>query len=222
MQSATPVLIEAIVDERERPALIAASEQLGKCLGFASAGAVQTRIAIRETIAHIDLCGRPSIVVASLLPEVERTDEPIALTQARWQSDLSALRGRGAEPVFVCTVFRWIARTSNPDQPDARLWTMERIRRLNLLAAELSHDLGVSIIDIDRVFAHFGARTLETDYRLVGAAATEIAAHVIASTILAVGFGDVIPAEVQERARKLQGGMREIAGLVTYRLSQRR
>jgi hypothetical protein len=43
---------------------------------------------------------------------------------------------------------------------------LERIRRLNLMAAELSQATGANVIDIDGVLAFIGALPLGTDYLL--------------------------------------------------------
>ena len=134
---------------------------------------------------------KPAICIVSLLREVEgrRADRSasnvaFAMSSARWRTangclslhDFSRLRRRCAK--------------------------LERIRRLNLLAVELSHDLDAGVIDFDRQFADIGAQVLETSYRLEGAAAREIAAYVIVKTLLAAGaFDDHVPPETIEQAR---------------------
>jgi hypothetical protein len=213
MSGTSPLLIEAVVDDVERPALVAASEQLGECLGAATGGPWPIRLSFRGSAAEIDVPSRPTIVVMSLLPEVAGNTEPLAQTEARWREHLVSLVAAGIPCVLICTVFRHVPENE-------RLLAIERIRRLNLLAAELSHDTGVGVVDIDRVFAFLGARALQTDYRLGGPMAAEIAAHTIVSIILAAGLDDFIPPDVQERARKYQGNLREIGALVRRRLKR--
>jgi hypothetical protein len=109
---------------------------------------------------------------------------------------------RGGLLAFVCTVFRYVTNMPEPGTPTARAKTVERIRLLNLLAMQLSHDTGVNVIDIDAALAHVGARRMRTDYRLAGPMGAEIAAYTMVLTILAVGLDNIVPPEIQERAWK--------------------
>jgi hypothetical protein len=122
------------------------------------------------------------ISIASLLRDVE-SGEP-----------LEGVRSRLCDvpPSFVCTVFRACEGDAGK---------LERIRRLNVLAAEISHETGCGVIDFDRMFGDIGARTLQTDYRLGGNIAREIAAYTIVRTILAAGLDDLIPDAHLTRAR---------------------
>ena len=218
MESPTPVLIAAVVDDAERPALVAASEQLSECLSATSGVRWPVGIRLLDSIADIQ---KPTVIITSLLPEVARADEPISMTEARWRRDLSKLMKLAVSSVFVCTVFRSVANKPKPGQPDARSRTLERIRLLNLLAAQLSHDTGINVIDIDSIFAHIGARHMQTDYCLGGAVAAEVAAYTIVVGILAIGLDDIIPPDVQERAREYQGDFLRINDIVSRRLKQR-
>jgi hypothetical protein len=213
MSVAAPLLIEAVVHDVERPALVAASEQLEECLGTATDGAWPIRLSFRGSAAEVDGPSRPTIVVLSLLPEVAGNDEPLSRTEARWRERLASLAGAGIPCVLICTIFRHVPENE-------RSLTIERIRRLNLLAAELSHDTGVGVADIDRVLAFLGGRALQTDYRLGGPMAAEVAAYTIVASILAAGLDDFIPPDVQDRARKYQGSIREIGALVRRRLKR--
>jgi hypothetical protein len=221
MESPVPLLIEAVLDEAERPALTATKEQLEECLGTAAGIRWPIRLVFRESVSAIDWSERPTVVLASFLPMVARRGEPISSIEARWRTDFGALMERAVPAVFVCTVFRYVANEAINGSPDMRLLTVERIRRLNLLAAELSHDVGISVIDFDRVFAHFGARALRTDFRLAGAVAAEVAAHTTVSSILAAGLDDFIPPDVQERAKAAHGGLGRIDALIAHRLEWR-
>ena len=93
------------------------------------------------------------VVILSLLPKSSAT-RPIC-------RDRGAL-ARASEPTWSGPARRcWSARSFATSRTGGRaeaVRDLERIRRLNRMAAELSHDLGVSVIDIDRAFAHIGGR----------------------------------------------------------------
>jgi hypothetical protein len=212
MTSPAPLLIEAIVHKTERPALVAASKQLADCLAAAADGTWPIELRFRESVPPTGLRDGRAVVVTSLLLEIPGRDEPLPQTEARWRDQLLSLMETSDLSAVICTVFRHVAdRESSP--------ITERIRRLNLIAAELSHDTGAGVVDIDRVFSYFGARQLQTDYRLGGALAAEVAGRTVASGILAAGLDDLIPPDIQERARKLLGTMREISSLIKHRLT---
>jgi hypothetical protein len=221
MSSPGPIHIEAVVDDAEHPALVAAAEQLGECLNAASENRHEVRLHFSPSLEAIAVREPATVVIASLLPEVAR-DEPMSSIEARWRTQLSSLPASPALSVFLCTVFRHVPRDAPQQHPDGRAATTERIRRLNLLAAELSHDTGAGIVDIDRAFAHLGARALKTDYRLSGAVAAEVAAHTIVRSMLSVGLDDAVAPEVQERALQFQGALWQIGGLLSRRLAQSR
>ena len=99
--------------------------------------------------------------------------------------------------IVLCTVLRCVVANGDRDE---LMGPLERIRRLNLLAINLSHDLGVAIADIDQMLAHVGARRARTDCRLGGAAAPEIAAYAIVRRLLTLGVDSLIPPAIAERA----------------------
>jgi hypothetical protein len=208
-----PIMIEAEVAETERPAILAGAQQLAEALAAATGAEwpIQLRFWAPGEAAATSAPG--AVLVLSLLPEVAR-DEPFAETDSRWRTRLADLV-MGSAPVLLCTVFRHVAERREPDGPDI----VERIRRLNRMAAELSHDFGVSIVDIDRAFAHIGGRTLQTDYRLGGRLAAEVGGHSLAWSFLALGLDDLIPPEVQDRARDFEGSLQRINTLVSRRLA---
>jgi hypothetical protein len=210
--------IEALVDPVEKPGLIAAAEQLSDHLGAAAQDSPwRVRLNFRPMGSAVPLAPTTSVAVVSLLPEAGRTGELISETEARWRSYLSLLKASGA-PVFVCTVFRHVA---DRDIPGVVSPVLERIRRLNLMAADLSHDLDVAVIDIDRAFAHIGGRRLQTDYRLSGVMAAEVAGHTIAWSLLSSGLDDVVDPALQERAKAILGDLQQIDALIGRRLAQR-
>ena len=221
MNAPVPLRIDAVVDDAERPALVAATEQLRECLHAGSGSAWPVAVRFLDALAAIAARDRPTIVVASLLPELARDSEPLAATEARWREQLSRLVDMGVPAILVCTVFRHVAAPGSDRRPDSRPATRERIRRLNLLAIELSHDTGVGIVDVDRVFAHLGARELATDHRLSGRVAAEVAAASIVASIVGHGLDDIVSPQVQEHAQKFQGTLWDIGRLVDRRLAQR-
>jgi hypothetical protein len=110
--------------------------------------------------------------------------------------------------VFLCTLFRHVPPFSEAEGGEARrLWLRQRIRRLNLLATDLSYSTGINIIDLDRTLAHLGAGPLQTDVRLGGERATAAAADTICGALLAAGLDDVVPEALLNRSQKLHGGL---------------
>jgi hypothetical protein len=199
-----PLLIQAVVSKAERAALVAAFEQLCECLGAASGIAWPVKLDFRPSLSAVDLSA--TIVIASLMPELARDDEPVPQIVRRWRENVSPLIAATIPAVFVCTVFRCIANYPVLSRPE-ELTLIERIRRLNLVVVELSHETGAMVIDIDRIFAHLGARALRTNYLLNGPEAAEVAGHAIVSNILSAGLDDFIPFEVQQRAKQFQGDL---------------
>lgn len=214
--SPVPLRIDAVVAASERPALEAAAEQLRECLSAAADNPWPVDLRFRDALTAIDAHDPPVIVIASLLPELARGSEPPAATEARWREQLSALKAMAITAILLCTVFRHVTDPA----PDSRQLTRERIRRLNLLAIELSHDTGATVVDFDRVFAHLGARPLATDHTLTGRVAAEVAAHALVANILDAGLDDIVPAEVQARAHEFQGTLAYINKLVERRMAQ--
>jgi hypothetical protein len=143
--------------------------------------------------------GDAAIMVTSFLPELGEIKEPWPRTEQRLRTAYTALCQRGA-PVFICTVLRHVG---GDEEPDAAAALRIRIRRLNLLAAEISHEAGAYVIDLDRVLADIGARRLQTDYRLAGNTAVEMAGHFIALTLIDNAFDAVVPFEVQDAAKSI-------------------
>jgi hypothetical protein len=206
-------MIEAEAGEPERPAILAGAQQLSEALAAATGAEWPIQLRFWGPGEAPPTWAPGAVVVVSLLPEAA-SDEPFAETEARWRGRLTELTS-GTAPVLLCTIFRHVAERRGPDGPRI----VERIRRLNRMTIELSHDFGVSVVDIDRAFAHIGGRTLQTDYRLSGRIAAEVAGQSLVWTLLALGLDDVIPPEVQDRARAFEGGLQQINALVSRRLT---
>lgn len=181
------MMIAATVTDNEGRALAVAVEQLRGLLAQASQ---------RDWTIECDLSGtanNPEICIVSLLPDLE-SGESIDRIRERLRKRLNESIGTGAT-ALICTIFR----ACDEDPPK-----LERIRRLNMLAPELSHDLDAGVIDLDRTLSDIGAQRLQTDYRLDGPRAREVSAYAIVKALLAVGLDDRIPDEIVERARSLQ------------------
>lgn len=207
----TSLRIDAVIGETERPSFVAACERLRKCLSAASDSEWTIQSSIAKSVEDLKVAAPPSSILLSLLPDAERTEEPFDQTEARWRADLSSLARIPGAKVFLVTVFRHL-----PDRAGSRQSQriLERIRRLNRMATELSHDFETAVIDIDRIFAHIGARTVAADYRLGNGLAADVAAHAMVWSMLQGGLDDLIPHGVQEQAKKLHGDMRAIVKLI--------
>ena len=156
----------------------------------------------------------PDVFIAALLPELGRSPEAPEATESRWRDHLSLLQDTGAT-VFVCTIYRHIGGIADPDQRRA---VLERVRRLNLLAVNLSHSLGVGVIDLDRAFAERGTDTLKTDHRLEGRIAAELTGHTVLSALLSMGLDTALEPGLQEAIRARIGGSLEVLDYLRRRL----
>jgi hypothetical protein len=178
----------------ERAAVDGACGNIVRALGEASG--TPWKCDCRFVAGHADLQNAHvgSILVTSLVLEVD-TPEPWTDVEQRLRGIYTGLCAR-RDPVFICTVLRHTGVTE-PHGSRRRI----RIRRLNLLAAEISREHGAFVIDIDRQLADVGARRLATDYRLQGAAAADIAGNAIAMEIILNGLDNLASVDVQDRAR---------------------
>jgi hypothetical protein len=187
--------IHAVVtSEAERRAVRHATELLARSLSLAS----KTLWTLRFTFAGPGPAAGPSIIITSLLHEAALTDEPWSACEARLRLLYQELCGDPARSVYICTLLRHI----DPALA-GREEILRRIRRLNLLAMNLSRELGLMVVDIDRDLAHAGARNLQTDYRLQGKYAALFAGKSMAMTMLLAGLDDFVPFETQEAARRI-------------------
>lgn len=196
MSDKKPIAIEAFVAESERAAVQSAAAAIRRALSQAGGDAIECDCAFHPaTDAPRPQPGAAAVIV-SLLPELKNNDP--------WPDAEQRLRARFVEwcghdvPVFVCTILRHVRDDESAEAAGALI---VRIRRLNLLAAEISRESGAFVVDIDRALADIGARRLQTDYRLEGDAAVAIAGHLIAATVLNNALDDFIPYEALEAAR---------------------
>lgn len=203
MTDAQPIRIQAVVEASEEAAVRQAADLLAASLAQAGGVAYFVECDFAAGLDKLDKLDRaPSgaILVASLLGEAANLDEPWPQTEQRLRATYRTLAEDGRFTVFLCTVLRHVPADGAPERAMARL---VRIRRLNLLAAELSQESGIFIIDIDRDLADIGARALHTDWRLDGQYAAGVAAKAIVLTLLSAGLDAAVPIEVQEAARTI-------------------
>ncbi|GBQ87149.1 hypothetical protein AA13595_2087 [Gluconacetobacter johannae DSM 13595] len=139
-----------------------------------------------------------TIRIASLTPELDQLDTPWSEVEARLRQNYAALCDSG-DTVLVTTIFRHIGAQRDPDRAEALL---VRIRRLNLLATELSRAYGLFVVDLDRIFSDVGAVRVLTDYGLDGQAAAELAGHALALGIVDNALDAALPFEAQERVKR--------------------
>jgi hypothetical protein len=196
-----PIGVDAVLGEGERDALIDATVDLRQCLSEACGSDFPIAVRFFSRLSEIQPASLPRLVATSLLLEMTEPEDPLADVEKRLRESLSRIASDGYSKLFVCTVFRRIRRKNAViDSGESRI---ERIRRLNLLAAQLSHELNINIIDFDRSFAHRGGRVLDVDFRLEGPAAVFTARHAILSTFFAAGLDDFCSPELQNKAKQL-------------------
>jgi hypothetical protein len=192
--NATPIPIVAMVSMAERAAVDGACGKIIRALGEASGTPWKCDCRFVQDHADLQNAHAGSILVTSLVLEVD-APEPWTDVEQRLRRIYAGLCDRG-DPIFICTVLRHTG-AAEPDASRRRI----RIRRLNLLAAEISREHGAFVIDIDRLLADVGARRLGTDYRLQGAAAADWAGNAIAMEIILNGLDALASVDVQDRAR---------------------
>ena len=191
-----PLDMVALVTPGEHDTILAAAHRLSRCLGDdGSAGwPVRLRFVASDSAPNVPPAPPGTLLVTSLRAALDTGDVPLADVAERWRARIE--RERPSGPVLLCTLFRHVANRS------AGPVLAERIRRLNLLALELSRTAGIEIVDIDRLFALAGARTLDTDHRGQGRRAAALAAHAIVAAALAAGLGPAVPEPRQALARQ--------------------
>ena len=177
-------------------------------IGASSGIPLEIQMAYGPAIDAVVTAGRYRITIISFRSAVHPANLAVKFSDvaAYWRPRIATLRSKSASPVFLSTIFQHIDRGSDPDDPALRPARLERIRRINLFAAEISNATGAYVIDIDRALARLGARTMETDYTLKGHKGTAIAADLVAMAILEAGLDDIIPPDLLASARQAYGG----------------
>jgi hypothetical protein len=180
------ILLQAAVGAEEARAVRRAAELIGSSLE----GAIDVEVSILDGVEAMAVTAPPRLLVTSLLGDAEDPVEPWADCERRVRDRYGALAEDPGLIVYVCTVFRHVAgRSAAADR--ARL---RRIRRLDLLAADLSREMGLLVIDLDRALADLGGATLATDWRLGGPHAAEACAGCLARVVVETALDGVVSA----------------------------
>jgi len=152
-----------------------------------------------QTVWRDELCPAVDdgcdLLCLSMLPDLSRPGSAWPTIEAEWRRAAAVLRDRElarAATVFVITIFRY---TTGEDCA-----VLPLLRRLNLLAARLSQQFGLFVIDVDRMLAHVGAVNLCADARLASAEARHAAADAIVETLLTIGIEHVADAAAVQAA----------------------
>jgi hypothetical protein len=196
MTDAVTVIVKAMVDRSERPAVSQAVAFLESSLSAAAGGPVTVTCEFADTLETLNPSGEACVVIASLLPEVANYQQPWAGVADRLSNAVRTLASVEDAPVFLCTVFRHVP--GSDADPQSRLI---RIRRLNLLATELSRETGLFVVDLDRYLADIGGAKIEVDYRLEGPSAAKMVGREMALAIVSAGLDAYVPFEVQDAAK---------------------
>jgi hypothetical protein len=189
--------LSASLSAAETAALDHAARTLNRLLAANADGAPQ--IIVWDAADHPSPPG--AIRLVSLLLELERAPMDWAEHERAIRETVSAMASAADAPIFLLTIFRHVPLER--DRPAAPLRL--RLRRLNLLALELSRELGVNVIDIDRFIADTGGHTAQTDYRLEGERAASLAGFVMAQVLLMDALPDhVAPSIIDQIAQQLE------------------
>jgi hypothetical protein len=186
----TRIQIAAFITEDERLALSSGEGFLSHAL---AAENFALDCAVVTSPAELSQASAGTIRLISLTTQLASLDVPWPVAQAELRTWVSEVAEAG-DPVLVTTVFRCIPAGQDPE---GKLLT--RVRRLNLLAAELSREFGVFVIDLDRVLTDIGGMTLDTDYRLQGKPAADVAGQAMAFCVATNALDLYMPFEAQER-----------------------
>jgi hypothetical protein len=185
--------IRALVHANERSAITTMARTLQEHLAQAAAEPAAVTCSFAESFSDLQKPHEPSIIITSLLLETDNYQGDWAELEGRLRTRYAALAEDAASIVFVTTVFRHISEGDATQRELLRL----RIRRLNRLAADLSREYGIMVIDLDRDLADIGGRRLQTDYRLGGEYAEQMAARSMARAIVSAGLDNYVPFEQQ-------------------------
>jgi hypothetical protein len=196
MTDLAPIELTAIVEDTEQIAVRLAASMLQNALNAATDHQFAIDCRFDRTFDTPQIDGRTGILITSLLPEVAHYSLDWPDVEKMLRRRFEAVMSSGYSAVFLCTVFRHVPIREPGDKSK-----LVRVRRLNLLAAELSRELGVFVIDLDRALTDVGAKSLETDYQLSGRYAAGIVAKNIALAVVSVGLDDYASFETQDAAK---------------------
>jgi hypothetical protein len=196
MSEPVTISIKSVVGDNEWAPFGLAAKLLQDNLSTAVGETISVHCQFEPSVESLNGVDKGTIVIVSMLPEVANFREPWTSVEARWRERCRALMSADGAVVFLCTVFRWV-----PFDDAAASSRLKRIRCLNLMAAELSRETGVFVIDLDRDLADIGAVQLQTDYRLGGQRVVDFVASSIALAVVSMGLSEDIPLDIQEVAK---------------------
>jgi len=203
-----PRIVAAIEDEEQRAAMLAAATQLSACVGDALGGDWPVRL----RLVAPDEAEIPSGVVLVATIAARGTDEAPDAVEARWRDRIARYRTRGHERILLCN----LARQAGAPVPAPV--EMARLRRLRRSVITLSRDLGVEVVDAERLLALCGLRRIAADPRGPGVAAADLIGHAVVDAILQGDLGEGMDPALQARASQHHGGVRDIPRLVARRI----
>jgi hypothetical protein len=205
------VPILAAVTSNEQAVVERAALDLAKALGQATGESWTCPCTFAPEFDRLVGATSGSIVVTSLHLAMTDVDRPWPEVEQELHDSYSALCEAG-DTVLICTILRHVDAAEDFERA-ARI--RRRIRKLNLLATELSRLYGAFVIDFDRVLADVGARRLETDFRLGGTVAMAFAGKTVAICIAANALDAFAPEKAQSAACAILVEDRPAAGLDT-------
>jgi len=200
----------------EHPAFQAAVRQLNRRLRVASGAEINVVLNLGKTIPIRQAGQEPGVILISLLGGVAATDLSFDDLAASWWEQISTLMINTDRPVYICTVFRHVPPASESFSRKQRQWLQERIRRINLLAIEISQATGVNVIDLDRAMTYVGAKILQTDFMLSGKLGAEVAGDVIATTLISTALDEIVTSDTLTKAQQISAGIEGVVSRVPF------
>jgi hypothetical protein len=185
--------ISAVVHANERSAVATMAHMLQEYLTQAAGEPASVTCTFGDSLADLETADGPAVVITSLLLEADHYEEEWSAVETRLRSQYAALAVNASNTAFVTTVFRHVSANVGSLRDRLR----HRIRRLNRLAADLSREYGIMVIDLDRDLADIGGRRLRTDYRLEGEYAEQVVARSMARAVVSAGLDNHVPFELQ-------------------------
>lgn len=200
-----PRIVAAVGGEGQRAAMLAAGEQFSYCIGTALGADWPVRLRL---IGLDDAEIPPGVALIAAPLEDLTSPAPIAATEARWVARIARYRAAGHDRILLCNLFRRAGADAGA------VGGIERVRRLNRLAIELSRRLGVEIVDVDRLLGLCGARTIASAEGGGEAATSQLVGHAIAEAMLQGELGGCLEPAVQARASAIHGDSRNVSKLI--------
>jgi hypothetical protein len=189
------LVIRAHVTEVEGPIIEAAAARLGELIAAASQAAWTVEVGGLGEDETPDAGPPEPICLISLATALADLEAPWVEVAANLRRRVERLSSMGPKLALI-TIFRHVAPD---DDAVAAYRLLVRIRRLNLLAVDLSHEFGVCVVDLDRDFADIGAQALQTDFRLGGEAARRLAAWSLVRCLAANALDGIVDFDVQDQ-----------------------